>query len=612
MGRALSVIGVPTGAGEYSAALEGLTALNEYLLRANPSTPALHDAGVRYTKESTDKWRDLTAVLKTKAGDCEALSTWRAAELRVSGEDPNASVVVYKTGPAKYHAIVLRGDGSVEDPSVEMGMKPPAGLLAAYDDWNSTIAMAPKQEDQPMVMGEGDDVACAVVGANDAPSDLEVVYDVIGTDDGYKGVLRIPLSDGRAVFAETSTAATPKEAAGKAHRVLGVIGSVWDDLIVLAPSPQAQAAIRIARNDHVQNLAKAAYGAGKKAIGRGDKSSPSSSSSSRDPDGAAQRFAARHASDGVTLPTFDSVDDGAAFDHGQGFDLTEGTPIDVDSGPVFYEVNGATMAADELAILGAVNEALARGSKPRPIVGRAARGGSAAPSGGRAASSGGRAAPSGGRAAPSGGAPRGGAFSNLMAGNRPGGSSGSGGGAAVPRGSSGGPATQARGGASQNPFAPTSSPFSPSGPAFGPSSPYGGGPAFGTPGTPAYSGGPPAGFNPQSAAAAFLQQRQQNQAKSALLRQSDGSGGGGGGSGSGGGGGGGGSDYDGGYTQADAAASQQADDDLFAHYYGNQALQAQEEQFFNTAVETDADQFFGAVDTFTADSMLRDDSIPAE
>ena len=261
MGRALSVIGVPTGAGEYSAALEGLTALNEYLLRGNPDTPALYDAGVGYTKESTDKWRDLKAVLSTKNGDCEALSTWRAAELRVSGEDPLASVVVYKTGPQKYHAIVLRGDHTVEDPSVRLGMKPPAGLLDAYANWNDTVAMAPRQEDQPMVMGESDDVACAVIGVNDAPDDVEVSYFVVGTDDGFKGVIRVPFSDGRALFAETSTSGSDAEASAKAHRVLGVIGSVWDDLIILAPSPQAQAAIRIARNDHVQNLAKAAYGA---------------------------------------------------------------------------------------------------------------------------------------------------------------------------------------------------------------------------------------------------------------------------------------------------------------------------------------------------------------
>ena len=552
MGRALSVIGVPTGPAEYSAALEGLTALDEYQLRANPGTPRLYDAGIRYTKEVTGEWRDVKKVLASGSGDCEALSTWRAAELRVSGEDPNASVVVYKTGATKYHAIVLRGDGTLEDPSVELGMKPPEGLVDAYDKWNTAVAAAPKQEEKAMVMGTGDDVACAVIGANPEPHVEEIVFDVVGTDDGHKGVLRIPLTDGRAIFASTSTAATEKEAAAKAHRVLGVIGSVWDDLAYFVPGgPQAQAALRLARNEHVQNLAKAAYQAGSRAVHKGaDVVAPRRPMGMRPPVEAAQ-------------PDDVGPDVGPDFDdNGQGYADAPGMATDVMGDLV--EVNGVLCGADELATLGAVNEALARGSIPRTIVGRASRGG-----GGKARGGGG------------GGKARGGGGGGKARGG--GGAQQRGGGGAQQRG--GGGAQQRGGGGAQQ---------------------RGGGPGFGPPSGMPYGSTQPGGGD-QGARAAYLAQQAKNAAADQMLQQSGGSGGGGGGGGDGAFDGGSGSN-----TAADQAAAEQADADLFSAYYGQQAFNEGQEAYFNTAEEASPDQFFGYVDPLAAEAMLADESIPAQ
>jgi hypothetical protein len=618
MGRALSVIGVPTGAGEYSAALEGLTALNEYLLRANPETPPLHGAGVRYTREATDGWRDLKKVIASKSGDCEALSTWRTAELRVSGEDPNASVVVYKTGPAKFHAIVLRGDGTLEDPSVDLGMKPPAGLLAAYQDWNQKISAAPFEEDRPMVMGDNDDVASAVIGANEAPEDLEVVFSVVGTDDGYKGSIRIPLIDGRAIYAETSTAGTELEAEKKAARVLGVIGSVWDDLAALVPSAQAQAAIRLAKNEHVQNLAKSAYATGRKAVGL-DKSSSSSSSPTRDPGLKAYIKRTREAAAAAPV----DADDGAQFDGPDDLPLDEGHGYSDEyadaavMGWDLFDVDGVFCTGAEIECLGFVNEALARGSSP--TVGRAARSSSsAAPRGGSssrsssASSSAGRSSGGGFGGMMSAFAPRGGASSSSSASSpsRAGASS-----ASSPPGFHAAPSPFAP---APSPFAPAPPPFSPGGSGYAPS--YGGGGGsfgggYGAGGGTSFSGaarfgGPgsqPGGVNPASARADGLRQLQANKQKADMLQQ--------GGSG-GGGGGGGGSDGGGGFgepsTAADYAAAEAADDELFSAYYGNQAQQEAETAWFDTATETTADQFFGAVNPLEAEAMLADDSIPAQ
>ena len=117
-----AVIHIPTSAFAYEMALSGLTRLDEQLLRAG-SYPNNYDAGVRYQREAGDVWRHVDEVNRSKWGDCEDLAAWRAAELRVSGEDPDAFVYVYKSGPHMFHAVVGRGDGRIEDPSIKLGMK---------------------------------------------------------------------------------------------------------------------------------------------------------------------------------------------------------------------------------------------------------------------------------------------------------------------------------------------------------------------------------------------------------------------------------------------------------------------------------------------------------
>jgi hypothetical protein len=79
------------------------------------------------------RWRYPHDVITSGWGDCQDLSAYRAAELRVSGEDPMARVRVYPTGMGpdgsitKFHAVVERGNGAVEDPSVILGMSPIPG-----------------------------------------------------------------------------------------------------------------------------------------------------------------------------------------------------------------------------------------------------------------------------------------------------------------------------------------------------------------------------------------------------------------------------------------------------------------------------------------------------
>lgn len=121
-GDGSAVIHVPTSAVMYEAAIEGLTTLDAQILQ-HLRLPSIYDSGVVYHREPRDVWRHVGDVYKSGWGDCEDLAAWRAAELRVSGEDPAAHVHVYQSGSRKFHAVVARGDDSIEDPSYILGMK---------------------------------------------------------------------------------------------------------------------------------------------------------------------------------------------------------------------------------------------------------------------------------------------------------------------------------------------------------------------------------------------------------------------------------------------------------------------------------------------------------
>jgi hypothetical protein len=70
-----------------------------------------------------DEHFDHAAVVLGRGwGDCDDLAPWHAASLRATGQDPGARAFVKKSGPNRWHAVVRRSDGSVDDPSKEAGM----------------------------------------------------------------------------------------------------------------------------------------------------------------------------------------------------------------------------------------------------------------------------------------------------------------------------------------------------------------------------------------------------------------------------------------------------------------------------------------------------------
>lgn len=113
----------------------GLVAVNEQQMRrmraeGAPSVRDLIASGrlVYSPLDPAEHWqtyeqvvRDVTELGRTDA-DCEDLASMVAAEYRVTGEDPRATVYVYRTGPRMSHVVVRRGDGRLEDPSLAAGM----------------------------------------------------------------------------------------------------------------------------------------------------------------------------------------------------------------------------------------------------------------------------------------------------------------------------------------------------------------------------------------------------------------------------------------------------------------------------------------------------------
>lgn len=124
-------IHIPTSGTFYEAALQGLVKLNEQIIESAEAVgrplPRLYDAGVVYKRESRDTWRHALDLVLSGWGDCEDLAAFRVADLHTSGEDPDAHVYVYRSGPKSYHAVVGLGDGTIEDPSYLLGMRVPRG-----------------------------------------------------------------------------------------------------------------------------------------------------------------------------------------------------------------------------------------------------------------------------------------------------------------------------------------------------------------------------------------------------------------------------------------------------------------------------------------------------
>ncbi len=110
------------------ALVEGLVCLDVAIMRLSEDhgvvLPSLYESGIVYRREPYGRewWEsasDLLDVVADHSGDCEDLAAYRAAELRYfAGE--HARAVVRPTKNGKFHCLVEREDGSIEDPSMNV------------------------------------------------------------------------------------------------------------------------------------------------------------------------------------------------------------------------------------------------------------------------------------------------------------------------------------------------------------------------------------------------------------------------------------------------------------------------------------------------------------
>lgn len=248
MGGALKSLNVPPSAATYSAALEGLVGVDEEILRRNPELPPVYAAGIRYQQPPHTVWRYPHDILRDGWGDCEGLSGWRCAELRVSGADPDASVLAYRSSPTRFHAVVARGDGWIEDPSIVCGMREHWGM-----PW-TVREVVEQQRPYPKVAG------CVVGSIDDAFADAYLPsFKVVKHAEGYTGVFKLPTADGKhELIANTSISPTAAAAVQKGQNVAALVSTGLNDPYALAElNPYSQQAVQVLADPDVQATMKA-------------------------------------------------------------------------------------------------------------------------------------------------------------------------------------------------------------------------------------------------------------------------------------------------------------------------------------------------------------------
>jgi hypothetical protein len=117
---------VPAQPGALEALLEGLVRQNEWqhaqLARHGKRLVPLYTSRVVYRRDppGVEWFRSAVRVYREGWGDCDDLSAARAAELRFHHGEPARAVVVTTKTPGLLHAVVLRADGTIDDPSLQL------------------------------------------------------------------------------------------------------------------------------------------------------------------------------------------------------------------------------------------------------------------------------------------------------------------------------------------------------------------------------------------------------------------------------------------------------------------------------------------------------------
>jgi len=163
----------------FRAALEANARANEALATAGrlpDLVRAIKAGAVRWAKEPPghERFDIATTVAGRGWGDCDDLAPWWAAQLRHTGQDRLARPDVIRTGDRTWHAIVRRGDGSVDDPSRWAGMRSrrAPGVMAKEGPTSRALALTPTMRGTFVSAVQAPTEGGAIVGIAEHPDVL--------------------------------------------------------------------------------------------------------------------------------------------------------------------------------------------------------------------------------------------------------------------------------------------------------------------------------------------------------------------------------------------------------------------------------------------------------
>jgi len=103
------------------AAVEGLTGINAVILRVldrdGKAPPRLYESAIKYRQPGKLAWHTIADLYDLGWGDCKDLVAARCAELRVYDGEPAMPFVYETSRRGRWHAVLRRADGTIEDPS---------------------------------------------------------------------------------------------------------------------------------------------------------------------------------------------------------------------------------------------------------------------------------------------------------------------------------------------------------------------------------------------------------------------------------------------------------------------------------------------------------------
>lgn len=128
------------------ALLDALLVADIEYLRHHPTTPRIYQSGVRYEREPLPKeierlypqcvspckapvhpeeWKSIPFCIEDGFADCEDLASWCCAERIVFDGIAAKTQFSFRTmgNLLIYHIFVVLPDGTIEDPSVRLGMR---------------------------------------------------------------------------------------------------------------------------------------------------------------------------------------------------------------------------------------------------------------------------------------------------------------------------------------------------------------------------------------------------------------------------------------------------------------------------------------------------------